>query len=73
MSKFASNIGLRELQALIQASAGQVTRVEGSTYVIERNTGQIIGTDQFGAVTTWLRVLVTKAGDVVSAYPITPP
>jgi len=72
-SRFAIDIGLRQLKALIDAAAGPITRVEGNSYVLERNVGRIIGTDAVGNPTSWLRVITTQAGEVITAYPIPMP
>jgi RHS repeat-associated protein len=73
VSKFGENIGLAELKGLIQAAAGPITRVEGTSVIIERNTGMVIGTDISGNATQWLRIVTDQGGNVITAYPIPAP
>ena len=75
-SKFAQDIGARELRVIIHeaAASGNPWRVEWASRVLDAiNIGRIIGTDPAGQPTSWIRVVVTEAGEVVTAYPIPSP
>ena len=72
-SKFAQDIGARELRDIIHeaAASGNAWRVEGSSRVLDADiVGRVIGTDPAGQPTSRIRVVVTEAGEVVTAYPI---
>ncbi|MDQ3705891.1 MAG: hypothetical protein M3437_11825 [Chloroflexota bacterium] len=71
-SKFGKHIGLRELRGLINeaADSGSPWKLEGTALVQETNMGRIIGTDELGRPTSWLRVIADSSGEVVTAYPI---
>jgi hypothetical protein len=73
-SKFGRDIGLCELKELIQqaATSGVPWRTEGNSLVLEADLGRTIGTDATGRATCWLRLVVNRAGEVITAYPITP-
>jgi RHS repeat-associated protein len=73
VSKFAKNIGGKELKNLIKEASlsGEAWRVEGKSRVLEANLGKVIGTDMTGKETSWIRIVVDEAGKVISAYPIT--
>lgn len=73
VSKWGSDIGLKELKSLIDAAAGPITRREGASIILERNAGRTIGTDALGNATDWIRIVMQESGEVISAYPIPKP
>jgi len=46
---------------------------QGANFVRNINIGSIIGTIPSGQTTSWLRVIVNSAGEVISAYPVEAP
>lgn len=71
-SKFGADVGVKELRSIIYdaATRGAGWRVEGASRVIESNVGRVIGTDPTGHATSWVKVVINQAGEVITAYPI---
>jgi len=73
-SHFARDVGLKELKGFIaEASASGMWRAEGGSMVLEADLGRIVGTDLGGASTSWIRIVTTPSGEVITAYPIARP
>jgi hypothetical protein len=75
VSRFAENIGLRQLRDVIGQATGDVNlwAKEGNSFVRIIDTGQKIGTDVQGNVTTFFKVVVDAIGKVITAYPVQKP
>jgi hypothetical protein len=58
------------LNVIADASQRGAWRAEGTTQILEADMGRSMGVDVFGNATTWIRVLVDGAGNVVAAYPL---
>ena len=73
-SKFGAEVGVKELRGIMHdaATRGAGWRVEGASRVIESHVGRVIGTDPTGHATSWIRVVINQAGEVITAYPIPP-
>ena len=71
VSKFGSDIGLRELADLIDNAAVNGTfTMEGTSIIIEANAGCVIGVAADGVTpASMIKVVVNKAGEVVTAHP----
>lgn len=75
VSKFDQGMGHVEIRSLIREATSGSTgwRVEGASRVLEKDMGRVIGSDATGNPTSWLRVVTTEGGRVVSSYPVPAP
>jgi RHS repeat-associated protein len=71
VSKFSRLVGEQELRQMIREAAVKgLWKSEGDLLVCEANLGRSIGTDVAGAVSSTIRVVCMKTGEVITAYPI---
>ena len=72
---FGADVGLKELRQLIEeaTTSGAGWVVQGGFSKLEADLGRLIGTDLTGTATTWIRIVINQAGEIVTAYPIPHP
>jgi RHS repeat-associated protein len=72
VSKFSSDITLRDLRSLINQSSGPISQwtQQGGSFMKIINTGRIIGVDQSGNLTPFLKIVTIGISKVLTAYPV---